>query len=98
DRYDSRPLHDALPISEPRTRKPWKPCTPRKRAACVGMSAAKTAGCVAIHGAPAAAMLTNHMSVAGPNTAPTSLVPRRWTRKSPRSEEHTSELQSPYDL
>ena len=47
------------------------------------MSAAKTAGCVAIHGAPAAAMLTNHMSVAGPNTAPTSLVPRRWTRKSP---------------
>src|SRR5207248_10315233 len=30
--------------------------------------------------------------------APTSWVVKTWSRRCPRSEEHTSELQSPYDL
>ncbi len=48
-----------------------------------GLTAWSTSGRLTIHAVPAAAMLTNQRSVAGPKTAPMPAVPRFCTRKSP---------------
>ena len=54
----------------------------KNRAAWPGYTAASTPGLRSSHGVPAAAMLTNQTSVAGPKIAPTRAVPRFWTRNS----------------
>jgi hypothetical protein len=69
--------------TEPRSRNPCPWWARKNCTACQGLKAPSTSGRRTIHGSPAAAMLANHTSIAGPKMAPTRAVPRRCTRKSP---------------
>ncbi len=52
--------------------------TTRKSRPCQGSTASSTRGSRSTHGTPSAAIMPNQTSIAGPNTEPTTAVPRFW--------------------